>query len=408
MGGSPRWERALIAGIVLSSLLLQLLVLPSSFSGPDSANFLRMVSALQTPGFWSDPAAFDGNYWSVGYSTMLAIMMEVASGEVALVLGLQACLSSGLSLIAYSLAHRLGPVKRVAAAALVAFSPTTWWMARNGGYELALSLALCASVMVLWGAGTAPLGPRWWRAGGAAVTAGLLFGLAVLIQSKVVLLAGILGWLAWRWGGRSLTGFLVSTALVLAPWSVRNSIVLGNPSPLNSNGPVNFWIGNNPAATTGGFMEPPPTPAGADFVSAGLQFLLSQPEASFALALRRAARLLEPTFVYPESLASTPAMLFIHWWAILLSSFGALGVAAFAIGRLWLGRDRMPPVGALTGFCLLFYALHLPFLAEPRFMAPIIPVVIVVAVATWPALVSRAFSGHLATDSPRVSACHDC
>lgn len=48
----------------------------------------------------------------------------------------------------------------------------------------------------------------------------------------------------------------VIAALLLAPWAIRNSNVLGAAVPTSTNFGVNLWIGNNPQAT-GGYVDPP-------------------------------------------------------------------------------------------------------------------------------------------------------
>lgn len=46
--------------------------------------------------------------------------------------------------------------------------------------------------------------------------------------------------------------FFIATALTIFPWTLRNYLVFGRLIPISTNGGVNFYIGNNPAAD-GGF-----------------------------------------------------------------------------------------------------------------------------------------------------------
>jgi 4-amino-4-deoxy-L-arabinose transferase-like glycosyltransferase len=83
---------------------------------------------------------------------------------------------------------------------------------------------------------------------------GLLFGLATLTRSTaLVLLPFALVWLV-RYRGLPLvsrhTAALIGLALlVCAPWSIRNSVLLGQPVLVSSEASEWLWRGNNPAAT---------------------------------------------------------------------------------------------------------------------------------------------------------------
>ena len=127
-------------------------------------------------------------------------------------------------------------------------------------------------------------------------------------------------------------------------------------------------------------MEPPPLPPGSGFITASIDFVISQPEAAFSLFLRKAVRLLEPLYAYPEGIPSS-LLLVGHVWAICLSLIIGLGFLAYLFGRLWGVGAQLPSVGHLAMFVILFYLVHFAFLAEPRFMAPMFPVALVVAVA---------------------------
>jgi 4-amino-4-deoxy-L-arabinose transferase-like glycosyltransferase len=89
---------------------------------------------------------------------------------------------------------------------------------------------------------------------------GLLFGLAGLTRgTSLFLLPVLLVWLRWARDVRLLAApvvVLVGTlALVFLPWSVRSSVLLGQPVLLSSESTEWLWRGNNPAATGSSWTE---------------------------------------------------------------------------------------------------------------------------------------------------------
>jgi hypothetical protein len=83
---------------------------------------------------------------------------------------------------------------------------------------------------------------------------GLLFGLATLTRSTaLVLLPFALVWLVGYRGlplvSRHVAALIAVALLVCAPWSIRNSVLLGQPVLVSSEASEWLWRGNNPAAT---------------------------------------------------------------------------------------------------------------------------------------------------------------
>ena len=263
-GISKRELVALISALLLS-LSVQLVILPSQFVGPDTNKFLEIAEKQLTTSFWGDPQAFDGNYWSVGYPTFLATILRINPGSIEAIQVVQTIMAAGIALIVWTLAFHLGPRVRVLAAVVAAFSPTLWAMGRTGGYEILLSTLLCGSLAAIWAGGAVHgvPGPRWWRMWGAGAVSGLLLGLAILVQSKSIIVLPVVFFLAWRSRRSLAVTQIVGLLVALLPWIIRNKIVREDWSPFNTNGPINVWIGNNPDAVTGGFMEPPPLPSGS-------------------------------------------------------------------------------------------------------------------------------------------------
>lgn len=94
-----------------------------------------------------------------------------------------------------------------------------------------------------------------------------------------------------RHRGTAAAGLLIATTLVtLTPWTIRNSIALGELVPVTTEGGVNFWLANNPR-TTGRFQEIdqvdpvaysrisrlPEADQDDEWIRLGLQFIASHP-----------------------------------------------------------------------------------------------------------------------------------
>jgi arylsulfatase A-like enzyme/4-amino-4-deoxy-L-arabinose transferase-like glycosyltransferase len=100
----------------------------------------------------------------------------------------------------------------------------------------------------------------WWltrRPGlpgtGSTAAAGAVFGLAALTRSSIFYFLPLLAaWLVWSRPphGRAALArgalLLALAALVVAPWSVRNTRLHGGFVLLDTNGPYNLWRGNGP------------------------------------------------------------------------------------------------------------------------------------------------------------------
>ena len=380
-------EGVVLAAVLVLSLLIQRLILPEDFVGPDYQTYLSQGRQAQSAELWFDPTALGTNYWPVGYPAFLAAVLSVFGGSLRAVQYVQLGLALTLAPLAWLITRHISIPVRMVTFTAVALSPSVIWAAQNAGYEVLLSFLLCLSLACIWGRGGAPSGNRYWLGGLACAISGLAFGSAFLVQNKVLIVLPALIFLAVRWGRRSIITFSVVALLAPTAWAIRNLAVVGTFSPITNNASMNLWIGNNPLQTTGGFMEPPPVPIepilGLDiYASNALNYFITQPEASFALFLRKAARLLEPVFIYPNTQIFSGQFALIHWFTIAMSIVVLVLFAAFAFGRLWVRPPSIPNVGPVSAFVLLFGFVHLPFLAEARFRVPVEPLVICVAVPT--------------------------
>lgn len=90
---------------------------------------------------------------------------------------------------------------------------------------------------------------------GWGAAAGVLTGLLALGRPQMVALLPLAA--AWFWLNgvkgrpwrRAVGAMALGTLLVILPWCLRNSFLLGRPAFISTNGGVTFWNGNNPFTT---------------------------------------------------------------------------------------------------------------------------------------------------------------
>lgn len=387
-----RREYFFLACLMVLSIILQRILSSGCCVGPDLVAYLEIAQLQATQqDFWSSPEAFRENFWAMGYPTFLHYLLNLSGDSLAIVQWVQMFMAASLGLGAWVLSMHMGTKIRMWAATIVALSPTTIWMGNSFGYEVLLAWLLTFGLaLALWVSRNGKEFSFRFKVI-AAVCAGILLGLSVLTQSRAIVVAPVIFYLLWRnsraqaWWG--VGGFIAVTL----PWALRNLFVLGTPNIFTGNGAYNLWIGNNPETTTGGsMMRPPSMPENSsEQLSGAIDFIISQPEIAVNFVFRKAMRMWEPIFLYPEVIPAGIGRTSIHFVTTVLALFVLLGFLAFLGGRLFTRPPQVPDVAPLAVFVLLFYVSHLPFIAEPRFLASVYPVTVVVSVSTLFALVSR-------------------
>lgn len=182
------------------------------------------------------------------YAWFLGAVLAVTGGSLKAALALQALLGAVAAWLAGDAARRLfGDRAAVPAAALlgltgvVAFHEATLLQAALDPFLCALSLALL--VRALEGEAR----PR------AFLFAGLALGLFALNRPNVLPWAAVAAALllfarGLRPGLRPAAAFLLGAALGVAPATIRNVVVSGEPVLVSSHGGLNLLIGNGPGA----------------------------------------------------------------------------------------------------------------------------------------------------------------
>ena len=182
-----------------------------------------------------------------GYPAFLALAMLV-SRSFAWLGVLNLLLTAALVPVVYSLTFAFSGKRRAAltAAALCASNPTFVFFSPIVASEHLFTLLLFSSFLPLFWSRLRP-----WPWLGAALS-GLLLGLAVTTRGEGLFYIPVLLFVLWFSNERERrtrvapAAVLVAVcALALAPWLVRNHIVMGPGSGLSTAGGVNFYYGHN-------------------------------------------------------------------------------------------------------------------------------------------------------------------
>jgi 4-amino-4-deoxy-L-arabinose transferase-like glycosyltransferase len=176
------------------------------------------------------PALLGAFHWVTGDRVGGGQLLNVALGAAVVVLA---------ALLGAHIAGRRGAV---AAGAAVAVYPP---LVANDVVLLSepLSLALLLLMILLLVRDR----PAW---------AGLVCGLLVLTRPSAQLLVVVVAaWLVWRQGWRSAVRFGAVTVVVVAPWVVRNWVLVGEPTVVTSNGFNLVSTYSDEAQSTKGFAD---------------------------------------------------------------------------------------------------------------------------------------------------------
>ncbi|GAB6876275.1 ArnT family glycosyltransferase [Thermaerobacter litoralis] len=351
-------------------------------------------------------------YRPIGYPLLLSVVVRIFGEDWFYAIVVQALMGTGIVVATAWLATRLfGAGTGLAAGLLTAILPDHLLWSTVLDSEIPFMLFMLLGVG-LWVPARGPAGfiPSPKR----LVLSGLCLGFAALIRPVMLPAAGLfllyvalstLG--AWRTPGtwrRILAGtaaVTLGTVLVVAPWTIRNYVALGAFIPVSTNGGVNLWQGNNPAANGAFFWptDPAENPLltvesqverdrlgrrlalqwirenPGDFVRLGFvkwRHLLTDVRTAPNFAIRKASRPVPPAV--REHIVPV-----LRWALYVLLTLTALGLLGWlARGRAGsaaeLGRTSLPAL-----FLLYMLALHFVFPAWDRFRFPFTPFMAILA-----------------------------
>jgi hypothetical protein len=225
-----------------------------------------------------------------------------------------------------------------------------------------------------------------------AVVAGVLLGAAILVRPAMLVFLPLLVWW-YRGAPRRRAGAIVLAAAlaVVAPWTMRNALVLHRFVPVAAEGGVNFWIGNHPLASGDGDMAANPevkraeirfreahpgrTPSELEplYYRAAVDGIIAHPAWWLGLEARKLFYTFVPTGASyrlhsPKYYAASAVS-----WLVLLPLAAAGG---------WYGRRSLRPPAALWLMALAAIVSGLIFFPQERYRIPVIdPALIVTAAA---------------------------
>jgi hypothetical protein len=285
------------------------------------------------------------------------------------------------------------------AAAFAAFDPVLVWQASHLWSEV-LFLAL------LWWGFERLVRADSARSAGAAASAGICWGLAILTRETAFYFAPLAAlWLVSRrpgglapresvapFGGGLWRAavFLLACALVVAPWAWRNKEVFGFALPLATRGTLNLWKGNSDRpwpevhAQYGRFgSELEKHRRAGD--EAWREIRAQQPLWVFRKAVREIPALWgvnNLVVIHLENGAYGPLPTAVNWIVSALTILPYVALLGLAVWGLAAVRAERVPI-LLVGFLLVYTALHVVAFGFPRFRLPVMPVVFLLAAEGW-------------------------
>jgi hypothetical protein len=225
-----------------------------------------------------------------------------------------------------------------------------------------------------------------------AAAAGALLGAAILVRpAMLAFLPLLLWWFAGAPRRRAGAIVLAASLAVIAPWTIRNAVVLHRFVPVAAEGGVNFWIGNHPLSAGDGdlaanpdvkraeirFREAHPgrTPSELEplYYRDALDGIIAHPLWWLGLESRKLFYTFVPTgpsyrLHSPKYFAASAAS-----WLVLLP---------FAAAGAWHGRRSPRTPAALWLMALAAIVSGLIFFPQERYRIPVIdPALIVTAAA---------------------------
>ena len=345
-------------------------------------------------------------FWPPGYTLLLAATYGVSGGSVLAAQLLNVVLGTATVGITYLIGRRtVGPRAGLLGAAIVACFPSLIFFTAVTLSETAFTFfALLGIYLIVVDAQRE--GSRNLR---LLLGAGLILGFATLVRGQALLLPLVIVpfWLAsgLRWPAiiPKLVVLALGIGLIVTPWTIRNAIELDSPVLISTNAGVNFWMGHNPNA--GGALD---LAAGNELVFRhpelttverevriniegfrdGLAYAAGHPARELVLPFRKLFWLYyndEEGLKWNEGHGAQPFLSGAARQALTaLSNVYYFAVAGFLLlgAPLWLSLRRP---GRLLLVSLLAYwtLVHLVFFGDPRFHAPIMPIVALLAATPW-------------------------
>jgi hypothetical protein len=208
--------------------------------------------------------------------------------------------------------------------------------------------------------------------------------------------------------------FVVTTAIALLcvlPWTIRNYTESNALVAIASNSGVDFYIGHSSGADGRGrivdelvfrYPDLPPAEAEAqvsnDGFREGLEYALKHPAHEVELSLRKIFFLYhhdhealawtdahnERTIMPDRTRDALAAISNLYYWLLMAAATAGIGV------WLWRRGWRADATGVLLLSVVAYWTLvHVAFFADPRFHAPIMPIMCIFAATMFAFVLAR-------------------
>jgi 4-amino-4-deoxy-L-arabinose transferase-like glycosyltransferase len=371
----------------------------------------RLLQGALLRGPDGTPTAF----WPPGYPLLLASAYALFGTDLVVAKLLNVVLAVATCGFTYALAARLfGAPVGLCAAAILAFLPDHVWYAPLLLSEVAFTALLAALLWLfaVWSERRVE-GPRW-------IAFGALVGAAALVRGTAALFLAVpfaAWWLAERRAGPALRRTF-ATALgmlaVVAPWTLRNALVMGAPIAVASSVGMSFLYTHNPHAEGSATLRhaayrnellrdlralPQPEREVAEMQAGlreGMAWMLAHPGRELALVPQRWLELFRHGHAGLEwarplgggaetSAEQRPRATLVSedWdrrlaWLSDVSFFALLALAAVGVpGALARGGAGALALPLTVAYVMLLHGVLL--YGEPRYHAPLLPVLAVLA-----------------------------
>ena len=413
--GSHFW----LAGIFLVGLVLRLIwvfytdTLP--LGGDPSWYFGVARNLYEGKGYVADHMVYSATpiqdtptaFWPPAYPVLLASLWQITGFSLMAAKVLNAALGAltiiALYMLGTAMFHR--KVGLCAAAVFAVFPNAIAWTP----LLFPESLFILTFVLALWVlAASNAQSQRQMVLVAAAV--GLLTGLAALTRGQGLVLAPVAAffWISrdgWRPAVRQSAVMLFAAAVLIAPWTIRNWVVLDSPVVISTNAGVSLRTGHAPDSTgTSMWTGDPVRDKSGDLFYAeqsaydpewevvgyrvwtqrAIEYALTHPSREFDLTRYKIYHLYRSdSGVIPwlTTLGVTPiepAWLQDRLWVLFDASYYSMLFAALVFMPLWIvgGAKKQLLVNVLVVWTLF----HIVFNGEPRYHVPLYPLMALSAV----------------------------
>lgn len=223
----------------------------------DSVVYDQLAWNLATHGAYAWDSGDLTAYWPVGTAFVYSLIYRLFGHSPEAIAALNVLIGTMSIALIMALGRRwFSETTAIAAGAIAALWPSQIEFTSVLASELLFNFALLLS---LWAASAVPI-RSWWMKG--LLAGGVLAGAAFVRPTALLLPALLVAALLWTrvadW--RAITRFtvaaIVTMAICITPWALRNMRELGAPVLISTNGAANFWMGNNPDST-GAYMPLP-------------------------------------------------------------------------------------------------------------------------------------------------------